>query len=159
MRFDDPFDPLQVLGWIATVASGCPAQGRLRRSLFVLLDLGQRGLEILEGKLPLAVVLGPMAENGSLLAQLLRPFAMHRLVQLGDKVFKTLDQIPQLSRFTFECQVIPQQRGDSLALIFEDAERSIGRALDMVGSYHDPVCDGQLFRPPDHSATTGRRAF
>ena len=94
VRLDHLLDPRQVLGQIAPVAPDRPARGRLRRSLFVLLglDLGDCGLKILERQLPLVF------------AQLLRPFAMHGLVQLGNEVLQAFVGLPQRIPLAQHCQ-------------------------------------------------------
>lgn len=114
VRLDHPLDPRQVLGQIAPVAAGCLARRRTGGRLRVLLrlGLGHCCLEILEGQLPLV------------LAQLLRPLAMHGLVQLGDEMLQAFVDLPKHIPLAQHCQ-------NSVTLVFWN-----GRQVDGRGAGH-----------------------
>lgn len=92
------------------IAAGSPARGRAGRSLRILpgLRLGHGSFQVLKGELALVVV------------QLLRTFAMHGLVQLGDQVLQPPVGFPQHIPFA-------QHGQNSSALAFGDGGQVDGR--------------------------------
>jgi len=89
-------------------------------------DFGHSRLKILEGELPVV------------LAELLRLLAMHDMVQLGDEVFKTLNNLLQIDGFRLQGRVrrqqfrmLSQDLGNDIALVLGQA-----RKVDIGGRRH-----------------------
>ena len=124
VRFDDVFDPLQVLGQMTEVAARgtAPAPGRCRggaRRGHRFLDLGHRALQVLERQL--AVVQ----------RALLRALVVDRPAQLADEVFQAAvgigEQFHLRAKF-FVVRLLALQRR---ALAFEQLPMSLRQRLEI----------------------------
>ncbi len=101
--FDHTLDARKVLRQVAPIATGRTAGFALGRALRVLalFDLGDGCLEIFESQLPF------------IFAELFRPFAVNRVVQLGNQVLQTSVDLLERIPFTQHC-------GDSITLVGGD---------------------------------------